>query len=101
MNLTDNFEVTAPLGIYHFNDVEGHSIDYGFYIDDAFNRRFNSSLEFSYGFADKKFKKDFSGSILFGDYRTYRFEVNAFDRTNILFRLIRMSTLIHSLQKQF
>jgi hypothetical protein len=85
MNLTDNFEVTAPLGIYHFNDVEGHSIDYGFYIDDAFNRRFNSSLEFSYGFADKKFKKDFSGSILFGDYRTYRFEVNAFDRTNILF----------------
>src|SRR5690554_1227107 len=85
MELTDNFKVTAPLGIYHFNDVEGHTLDYGFYFNDLFNRRFNSSFDFSYGFADEKFKKSFSGNYRFGDYRTYNLEVNAFDRINVLF----------------
>lgn len=85
MNLTDNIEVTAPLAVYHFNSVEGHALDYGLYLNDAFNKRFSSYSEFSYGFSDKKLKKTFSGSYFIGDYRTYKFEVNAFDRINILF----------------
>jgi hypothetical protein len=85
MNLSDNFKITAPLRIYHFNSIEGHAIDYGFYLDNAIERRFNSSLEFSYGFADERFKTDFNGSYLFGDYRTYKLELNAFKRINILF----------------
>ncbi|MDO8550814.1 MAG: DUF5686 family protein, partial [Ignavibacteria bacterium] len=85
MRLADNFEITTPLGIYHFNSVEGHAIDYGFFLNNAFERRFNSSLKFSYGFADEKFKTDFNGSYLFGDYRTYELEFNAFRGINILF----------------
>ncbi len=85
MRLADNFEVTAPLGIYHFNSVEGHTIDYGFFLNDAFDRRLNSSLKFSYGFADEKFKTDFNSSYLFGDYRTYELELNIFRRINVLF----------------
>jgi len=85
INLSDNFSVSAPIALYHFNSVEGHTVDFGFYLNDVFNKRFNSSLKFSYGFSDKKFKKNFSGSYLFGDYRTYKLELNAFDRINVLF----------------
>ncbi len=85
IRLSDNFDVTGPLGLYHFNRIEGHSLDYGFYLNDAFDRRFKSSLKLSYGFSDKKFKTDFYGSYLFGDYRTYELELNAFKRINILF----------------
>ena len=85
MRLSDNLNVTGPLGLYHFNSVEGHSLDYGFYLNNAFDRRFNSSLKLSYGFSDKKLKTRFYGSCLFGDYRTYELEVNAFRRMNVLF----------------
>ena len=85
IRLSDNFDVTGPLGLYHFNRIEGHSLDFGFYLNDAFDRRFKSSLKLSYGFSDKKFKTDFYGSYLFGDYRTYELELNAFKKINILF----------------
>ncbi len=85
MKLSDNLEVSAPLGIYHFNRVEGHTIDYGFFLNEAFNKRLNSTLKFSYGFSDEKFKTDFYSSYLFGDYRTYNLKLNVFDRINVLF----------------
>ncbi|HSP86806.1 MAG TPA: DUF5686 family protein, partial [Ignavibacteriaceae bacterium] len=85
IKISDKLEVSAPLGIYHFNRVEGHTIDYGFFLNSAFNRRLNSSLEFSYGFADKKLKTDYYGSYLFGDYRTYELELNAFKGIRVLF----------------
>lgn len=85
MKLADNFAVTAPLGLYHFNSVEGHTLVFGFFLSDAFNRRLNSSVDFSYGFSDKKLKKELSAFYLLGDYRTYKIEVNAFDRLNTLF----------------
>jgi len=85
MRLSNNLEVSAPLGIYHFNRVEGHAIDYGFFLNDVFNKRLNSALNFSYGFSHRKFKTDFYGSYLFGDYRTYNLKLNMFDRTNVLF----------------
>ena len=85
IRLADDFNVTGPLGLYHFNSIEGHSLDYGFYLNNAFDRRFNSSLELSYGFSDKKFKTGVYCSYFFGDYRTYKLELNVFKRINVLF----------------
>ena len=85
IRLSDNLNITGPLGLYHFNRIEGHSLDYGFSLDNALDRRFNSTLKLSYGFSDKKFKTDFYGSYLFGNYRTYELELNAFRRINVLF----------------
>ncbi|NWF49738.1 MAG: carboxypeptidase-like regulatory domain-containing protein [Ignavibacteriaceae bacterium] len=85
ISLSDFFSVSAPLGMYHFNRVEGHSLDFGFFFEEAFKQRFNSSLRFSYGFSDKKFKTDLSLSYLFGEYRTYSATLSVYDRINILF----------------
>ena len=85
VNLTKDFAISAPLGMYHFNRVEGNSLDYGFYLRGAANQRLNSSLDFSYGFSDKRLKTDFSSTYLFGDYRTYKISLNAFNKLNILF----------------
>lgn len=83
--LSDNFAINGPLNLYHFNRVEGHSLKLAFYADDYFNRRLNSSLELSYGFADRKLKTDFSGEFLLGDYRTYDLTFNAYNKLKILF----------------
>ena len=85
INLSDNVSISAPLGMYHFSRVEGHALDFGLFVDDAFNRRFNSSLNFSYGFSDKKFKQDFSAGYLLGDYRTWEIGLNVFNKINVLF----------------
>ncbi|MGQ9643609.1 MAG: DUF5686 family protein [Ignavibacterium sp.] len=103
IQLNRNISVSAPIAMYHFNRVEGHSIDFEFFVDDAFERRLNSSLNFSYGFSDKKFKQDFFASYLFGDYRTFRLGLSAFNKTKILFEesdnygefLGTLSTLIY------
>ena len=85
INLSDNISISAPLGMYHFSRVEGHALDFGVFVDDAFNRRFNSSLKLSYGFSDKKFKQDFSAGYLLGKYRTWEVSFNAFNKVKILF----------------
>ena len=85
IQLGDNFAISAPLAMYHFNRIEGHAIDYSFYVRNAANRRLNSTLDLSYGFSDKKFKTDFNFEYLFGKYRTYGFELSAFKKLNILF----------------
>ena len=85
MSFSDNFTVSAPLGMYHFNRVEGHAIDFGLFVNDLLKQRFNSSLKMNYGFADKRFKTDFNGSCLLGDYRTTKASVNAYNKLNTLF----------------
>ena len=85
INLSDNISVSAPLGMYHFSRVEGHALDFGVFVDDAFNRRFNSSLKLSYGFSDKKFKQDFSAGYLLGKYRTWEVNFKAFNKLKVLF----------------
>jgi len=82
---SDNFAINAPLNFYHFNRVEGHSLKLGFYLDEYFERRLNSNLEFSYGFSDKRFKTDFSAEYLLGDYRTTSIRLNAYNKLNVLF----------------
>ena len=81
----NNFSVSAPISMYHFNPVEGHALDYGFFIDDLVDERLNSSLNFSYGFSDKKFKTDFSLQYLLGNYRTTELNFSTFNKTKILF----------------
>ena len=85
INLSDNLSVSAPIAMYHFSRVEGHALDFGIFVDDAFNRRFNSSLKMSYGFSDDKFKQDFSAGYLLGDYRTWEVKFRAFNKLKILF----------------
>ncbi len=85
LDLSKNVSISAPLGMYHFSRVEGHALDFGFFVDDAFSRRFNSALKLSYGFSDKKFKQDFSAGYLLGKYRTWKVKFNAFNKLNILF----------------
>lgn len=85
INLSENVSISAPLGMYHFSRVEGHALDFGLFVDDAFNRRFNSSLKLSYGFSDKKFKQDFNADYLLGEYRTWKINFGAFNRLNVLF----------------
>lgn len=85
IRLSDNFSISAPIAMYHFNRIEGHAIDFGLFVNDVFNRRLNSSLNFSNGFSDKKLKADFGFNYLFGDYRTYRIKFNAYNKLKILF----------------
>ncbi|HRQ54411.1 MAG TPA: DUF5686 family protein [Ignavibacteriaceae bacterium] len=85
IGFSKNISISAPLGMYHFSRVEGHALDFGIFVDDALNRRFNSALKLSYGFSDKKFKQDFSSGYLLGKYRTWEIKINAFNKLNILF----------------
>jgi hypothetical protein len=86
INLNDNLSISAPIAMYHFSRVEGHALDFGIFVDDALNRRFNSSLKMSYGFSDEKFKQDFSAGYLLGDYRTWEVKFRAFNKLNVLFK---------------
>ncbi|HSD62578.1 MAG TPA: DUF5686 family protein, partial [Ignavibacteriaceae bacterium] len=83
--LTDDFGFSAPLGMYHFNRVEGHTIDFGFFLENSLKKRLNGNLEFSYGFSDKRIKENLSLGYLLGKYRTYSINFNAYNKLNILF----------------
>jgi hypothetical protein len=77
--------ISAPLGMYHFNSIEGHALDFGIFLDNAFKERMNSSLRFSYGFSDKKLKEGLSAEYLLGNYRTTRISFDAFNKLSVLF----------------
>lgn len=85
MKLSENASTSAPLGMYHFNRIEGHSIDYGVWLYELNNRRISLSLNTGYGFSDKKFKWNFNSKVLLGDYRTISMNLNLFNKLKILF----------------
>jgi hypothetical protein len=85
IDLNENLSISAPLGMYHFNSIEGHALDFGFFLDNALEERLKSSLKFSYGFSDKKLKENFSAEYLLGDYRTTKINFEAFDKLSVLF----------------
>jgi len=87
LRLSENFSVSAPVSLYHFNRVEGHSIDFSLQGLGYFEERSNSYFNFSYGFSDRKFKYDLTTSYLFGDYRTYEISAGVFNNTSNLFRV--------------
>lgn len=83
--LTDNFSISGPLSIYHFNRVEGHTLKFNMELQEAYNKRLNSNVEAAYGFADQRFKVDFNFLYSLGKYRTHRIKVDAHNKLNILF----------------
>ena len=85
IGLSKNVSISAPLSFYHFSRVEGHALDFGIFVYDAFDQRFNSALQLSYGFSDKKFKQDFSAAYLLGDYRTWKINLAGFNKIKVLF----------------
>lgn len=85
VNLNKNISVSAPLSLYHFSRVEGHSLDFGIFANDLLNKRLNSFLKLSYGFSDEKFNQDFSAGYLLGDYRTWEIKLNIFNKLKVLF----------------
>lgn len=98
ININDNLSVTGPLSLYSFNKIEGHTLNFGANISQAEDKRLNSSLDFSYGFSDKKFKTDFSSTYYLGEYRTHSVSITAFDKIIDLFReSIRFNKLTSTL----
>lgn len=83
--LDDNYSISGPLRLYHFNRVEGHALRFGFNAEDLFDRRFDASMDLSYGFSDKKFKQEIYGKYLLGDYRTSSLSFSAFNKITDLF----------------
>jgi len=85
ISFSKHFSTTGPLGLYHFNRVEGNALDFGFFFYDLLDNRLQTSVNTSYGFADKRFKSEFSSIYYFGDYRTYSLSFTAFKKTSVLF----------------
>jgi len=85
ITFSKHFSTSGPLALYHFNRVEGNAVDFGFYFNDLFESRFRTSLTTSYGFADKRFKGEFSSLYYLGDYRTYSLSFRAYNKLNTLF----------------
>ncbi len=82
---SENFAINGTLNFWRFNRVEGFTPRLGFYFEDYFDQRLNSSLDLAYGFSDERFKTDFSLEYLLGDYRTTSVNFNAYNSIKILF----------------
>jgi hypothetical protein len=85
IDIGENLSVSAPLGMYHFNSIEGHALDFGIFLDNALEKRLKSSLELSNGFSDKKLKEDFSAEYRLGEYRTTKINFEVFNKLSVLF----------------
>lgn len=102
ISINDNLSVTGPLSIYSFDKIEGHTFNFGANILQEADKRLNSSLDFSYGFSDKKFKTDFSSTYYLGEYRTHSVSITAFDKIIDLFReSIRFNKLTSTVTSLF
>lgn len=85
INLNENLSITGPLSLYSFNPIEGHTLNFGANIFQELDKRLNLRLDFSYGFADQRFKTDFSTTYYLGEYRTHSFSLSAFNKLTDLF----------------
>ncbi|KUO59646.1 hypothetical protein APF79_05745 [bacterium BRH_c32] len=85
LNLDDNYSFTGLMGLYHFNRIEGHALDFGFFGQNISQKRFNWSTEFSYGFSDKKFKQDLNAQYYIGEYRTGEINLSLYNKITDLF----------------
>jgi len=85
INFDEIYSITGPAGLYHFNRIEGHTLNIGFYSNRALNKRLNSSVNLSYGFSDEKIKTHLYTKYYLGDYRTYSITFNAYNELKTLF----------------
>ncbi|MEW6195710.1 MAG: DUF5686 family protein [Bacteroidota bacterium] len=84
-NISDNISISGPLSLYSFNKIEGHALNFFANVSNEFEKRFNGSINLSYGFSDKKFKSELSLRYLLGDYRTTSLSFNAYNKLADLF----------------
>lgn len=84
-SINSNLGFSGPLGIYHFSKTEGHALDFSVWGRNYLDKRLNSSINISYGFADKKVKTNFDADYLLGSYREHKISFNAYNRINALF----------------
>ena len=82
---SENFSTNGTLNFWRFNSIEGFTPRLGFYFEDYFDQRLNSSVDLAYGFSDERFKTDFAFEYLLGDYRTTSINLNAYNSIKILF----------------
>jgi hypothetical protein len=85
ISLNDNYSIFAPIAMYHYNRVEGHTLDYGIEARRLLENRLNSKLLLNYGFADKRAKWNLNADYSIGDYRTHKISFSAYNRLNLLF----------------
>ncbi|OGU37063.1 MAG: hypothetical protein A2068_03255 [Ignavibacteria bacterium GWB2_35_6b] len=85
VRLNENLSITGPMGLYSFNRVEEHRLNFGFAIGNFENKRFGVTADFGYGFSDKKIKSEIKTHYYFGDYRTNRIYFSAYNKINGLF----------------
>ncbi|MFA8341397.1 MAG: DUF5686 family protein [Rhodothermaceae bacterium] len=83
--LGKNYSITAPLGMYGFNKVEGHSISSEFSFSNLLDQRLWGNASVGYGFSDEKLKGKIGGRYLFGRLRTGEIEFNVYDKLTDLF----------------
>lgn len=83
--LSDNYSISGPLGLYSFNHIKGHSLNFSFNVMNELDRRLNLNSNFSYGFSDKKFETDIFARYFLGEYRTTTFSLRAFNKLTDLF----------------
>ena len=69
----------------NFNKIEGNALNLDLYFSDAEEKRLTGIAEVSYGFSDKKFKKEFYTNYRLGQYRTTTITLNAYDKLTDLF----------------
>ena len=85
VDLNDNISITGPLGLYDFNKVEGHVMQFNVNAVNLMDERMRGGINLRYGFDDKKFKGAFSSSILLGEYRTGMAGFEIYNKANTLF----------------
>ncbi|MGE5497175.1 MAG: DUF5686 family protein, partial [Syntrophothermus sp.] len=85
IGISDNLSMSGPLGLFHFNRVEGWTVSPGIHADDMLYKRLNAGLQLSYGFSDKKPKQSLTAALRLGQYRTHVISLNVFNRISTLF----------------
>jgi len=86
IRVTEYLSTNGTMNLYHFNKVEGSALNFGLYVRDAFDKRFTSNLDLSYGFSDDKFKWALDGKYRLGKYRISSLSLQLYDNLTILFR---------------
>jgi hypothetical protein len=85
IRLSDNYSITGPMALYSFNNITGHSLNFGVNIFNEIDRRLNLEADIAYGFSDKKFQTDLYTRYFLGDYRTTTLSLKAFNKITDLF----------------
>ena len=83
--LSEHYSISGPLGIYQFNHVEGHTLGFMFAGNNLLDNAFDSRINFSNGFSDKRFKESISTSLYIVDDRTIMLSFSVYNKLATLF----------------